>query len=148
MANVHLEEEVTKTYDIEVANYSLIIDEEKIAVGRGMRNVTFSEGHQSDLHGKRRGIASMIGANYTPPTPTILEYFSKTPIIDTMINGERANIHPGKEIEIFTKTLEALAARGLLEHGRIEKIGNNQATPEIISKLTEICREHFPYIKV
>ena len=149
MTNVHLEEAVSKTYGTEIAHYTLIIDEEKISVGRGMRNVTFGEGHQDhESHHKRRKLASMLGTAYTPPTPTLLEYFSKTPILDTIIEEKRANIHPAKEIEIFTKILEALAGRQLLQDGRIENIGNNKATPRIIKRLTEICTEHFPYIKV
>lgn len=154
MKAVHLEERTNTTNGIELAEYFLVIDEtQQIPIGKGLKNNTFEDGHRTaEIHSQRRSLASRLGVHYSPPTPTILEYFTQTPVIDAIIENERANIHPGKEREIFFKMLEEILKLDPFalnpERTSIKTLGKHQATPELVTKLREAYLEVYPYRQI
>ncbi len=81
-------------------------------LGKALKDTTFEDimRNPNDAHNERRSMAADFSAGYQPPMPTLLQYFSLTPLQNVVNTGKQeANIHPADEIRIFEKLLDALA---------------------------------------
>lgn len=142
--SAELEERTRDLGGITQASYFLIIDEDgakrEMFVGKALKNCTFEDGHRTaEIHSDRRHLVTALSLPYSPPTPTILQYFSSTPLEDVVTGDVRSNIHPSNELAITRKILEQLAE---IEPGiktgsweKLQKIGNHVVDPDVRRKI-------------
>ena len=96
-----------------------------------------------ELHRERQNLSLEFNVGYCPPRPAMLEYFS-TESIGSVVKGEKeANIHPGDEIKLVRKVLDALAEidpRIKGKHGEavLERIGTRRVDDAEIQRLNKV----------
>lgn len=128
------------------ASYFLIVRERGIEqtykLGRALKDTTFADSTRTPAHSECMSIAANLKAGYGSPTPTILQPFSRAPLEDAIVDGERANISPEKAKTFFLKILKILGQDGIQ---RMAEAGGKTAKPDFKDSLDKEYQRLFPY---